>query len=559
MANTMKALQTVTVGAGGASSITFSSIPQTYTDLVVKVSPRNTGSGAGDSSFLIEFNGSSSSYTGKTLYSNGSSVSSFNETTPSIYGNVVSSWTANAFGNNEIYIPNYTSSNYKSFSADGVGENNATRADASLGALLWSNTAAITSITVKSYASFNFAQYTTATLYGVFNQDVVAAPAAPTIGTPAQNAAGSSAAVAFTGVSGAASYTATSTPGSYTGTGSASPVVVSGLTDGTAYTFTVKANNPIGSSGNSSASGSVTSTTFAAYWAGGDTSGKQSAIQQFKFFAETRSNIAASLSSATVMMQGLANSGVNGYFAGGDTASASVATVQKLNFGTLTLSTTTSLPAIRTNSMNGYSNSGTAGYIPSGAVTGGSSTSIAKIAYSNDATSTISATFATTTTRGSGCANSPTAGYTFGGIETSPVSSIKKMTFSGETISTLGATLPVAIYTSVAASNNGTAGYVFGGYNAGTMYTTIKKLTYSGETVSTLSSNMSSQDFGADAQVGSWSGNAGYVGMGYNWVGSSGNQIGKLPYSTETWSVTAATMANTWLLDAGSCSNSGVL
>jgi hypothetical protein len=161
-------IEKITVGSAGASSITFSGIPQTgYTDLVVKASIRNTGSGAGDSSFLVEFNGSSSSYTGKTLYSNGSSVSSFNETTPSIYGNVVSSWTANTFGNNEIYIPNYTSSNYKSFSADGVGENNATRADASLGALLWSNTAAITSITVKSYGSFNFAANSTFYLYGV--------------------------------------------------------------------------------------------------------------------------------------------------------------------------------------------------------------------------------------------------------------------------------------------------------------------------------------------------------------------------------------------------------
>ena len=38
MANTMKALQTVTVGAGGAATVTFSSIPQTYTDLILVVS-----------------------------------------------------------------------------------------------------------------------------------------------------------------------------------------------------------------------------------------------------------------------------------------------------------------------------------------------------------------------------------------------------------------------------------------------------------------------------------------------------------------------------------------
>lgn len=166
MAN-MIPISTVTVGSGGAASINFIGIPQTYTDLLIKISPRNTGSGAGDSSFLVEFNGLSSGYTGKTLYSNGSSLSSFNETTPSLYGNVVSSWTANTFGNNEVYIPNYTSSNNKSFSADGVGENNATRADMFLGALVWSNTSPITSIAIKSYAAFTFAQHSTATLYGI--------------------------------------------------------------------------------------------------------------------------------------------------------------------------------------------------------------------------------------------------------------------------------------------------------------------------------------------------------------------------------------------------------
>jgi len=166
MAN-MIPISTVIVGSGGAASINFTFIPQIYTDLFVKVSPRNTGSGAGDSSFLIEFNGLSSGYTGKTIYSNGSSASGFNETTPSLYGNVVSSWTANTFGNNEIYIPNYTSSNNKSFSADGVGENSATRSDISLSGYLWSNTSPITSIAIKSYASFTFAQYSSATLYGI--------------------------------------------------------------------------------------------------------------------------------------------------------------------------------------------------------------------------------------------------------------------------------------------------------------------------------------------------------------------------------------------------------
>ncbi len=99
-------------------------------------------------------------------------------------------------------------------------------------------------------------EYSTFTLYGIFNQDVSAVPATPTIGTA--TAGNESASITFTGVSGAASYTMTSSPGSITGTGSTSPVTVSGLTAGTAYTFTCKSNNPLGSSATSSASNSVT-------------------------------------------------------------------------------------------------------------------------------------------------------------------------------------------------------------------------------------------------------------------------------------------------------------
>ena len=54
------------------------------------------------------------------------------------------------------------------------------------------------------------------------------------------------------------SYTVTSTPGSLTATGTASPIAISGLTNGTAYTFTVTATNKSGTSVASVASNSVT-------------------------------------------------------------------------------------------------------------------------------------------------------------------------------------------------------------------------------------------------------------------------------------------------------------
>ncbi|MBV9919991.1 MAG: hypothetical protein JOY78_03925, partial [Pseudonocardia sp.] len=94
------------------------------------------------------------------------------------------------------------------------------------------------------------------------------APGTPTIGTATAGFA--SASVTFTAATGpgrAASFTATSSPGSFTGTGSASPVLVPGLTAGTSYTFTVHATNHAGSSSESSSSNSITvptPTTYAA-------------------------------------------------------------------------------------------------------------------------------------------------------------------------------------------------------------------------------------------------------------------------------------------------------
>ena len=152
-----------------ASSITLSNIPQTgYTDLKLVWSGRSTSSNHYDI-FQIKFNGNASGYTMRRVYGTGSGTpTSENNSLGYINGgyNSDAADTASTFGNAEIYIPNYTSSNYKSLSSDFVTENNATFAIAGFNAGLWSNTAAITSITLTSeYGSF--AQYSSLSLYGL--------------------------------------------------------------------------------------------------------------------------------------------------------------------------------------------------------------------------------------------------------------------------------------------------------------------------------------------------------------------------------------------------------
>lgn len=167
MANTYTLIQAQTL-ASSAASVTFSSIPATFTDLLLRISARNTSTG-GDC--VITFNGSASSYTNKILTGNGTAASS---TAGSITGLdselVPSSYTASTFSNSDVYIPNYLStSNSKSVSIDTVSENNAATAYADFIAGLWAATpAAITSITCTPNAN-NFAQYSTFYLYGIKN------------------------------------------------------------------------------------------------------------------------------------------------------------------------------------------------------------------------------------------------------------------------------------------------------------------------------------------------------------------------------------------------------
>jgi hypothetical protein len=163
-------LEKISVGAAGAASVEFSGIPQTgYTDLVVKTSVRDTFN-ANALDHWIRFNGVTTNYTWRKVQGSGSATSSSAGTIDpyTVLGvGPGAASTANTFGNYEVYIPNYTSSNFKSISVDSVGENNATQAFQVLNAGLWSNTAAITSIQFIPQSGGGWAAGSTFYLYGV--------------------------------------------------------------------------------------------------------------------------------------------------------------------------------------------------------------------------------------------------------------------------------------------------------------------------------------------------------------------------------------------------------
>jgi hypothetical protein len=162
---TYKKIASVTVtAAGGSADIDFQNIPADYTDIVFHYSLRavdNIDFGR------IEINGSASNFSSRRLTANGSTPSSSSRTDNYLIGFYnPSGATASTFSNTTFYFPNYTASANKSFSADSVTENNGTTAQQVLFAGLWSNTAAITRIRIVPETG-NFAQYSTATLYGI--------------------------------------------------------------------------------------------------------------------------------------------------------------------------------------------------------------------------------------------------------------------------------------------------------------------------------------------------------------------------------------------------------
>ena len=158
-----------------AASVTFSAIPATYTDLVVRCSTRSDQASVLDLVTLI-FNGSSAgNYSFRSLIGNSSTASSNNGSGQPYMRNGYTSGdsaTASTFGSTEIYIPSYLSSTAKPVGNFSVGENNSAataQAYVTAYASLWNLTNAITSITISPINGPNWVSGSSFYLYGISN------------------------------------------------------------------------------------------------------------------------------------------------------------------------------------------------------------------------------------------------------------------------------------------------------------------------------------------------------------------------------------------------------
>jgi len=152
-----------------AASITFSAIPSTYTDLVVRWTGRGTTSG----NYTITFNGTGgTSYSHIRMTGSGSAAASGQASSTSFIQYVLSledtSYTANTFDSNEIYVPGYATSNDKPTGGTGTQENNAALSYMNVTAGLFRSASAITSLTIGAQSG-NMVADSSFYLYGIKN------------------------------------------------------------------------------------------------------------------------------------------------------------------------------------------------------------------------------------------------------------------------------------------------------------------------------------------------------------------------------------------------------
>ena len=155
--------------SSSASSVTFTAIPSTYTDLVVRFSAKGDTEGVVNGTLKVEFNGDTAiaDYDSVMLIGDGTSATSAINTEKILVQ--MSGQTADGFGSGEIYIPSYLASANKPVSAFAVAESNTANVTMRATAALYVKTTAISSIAIKQNSGTNFVSGSSFYLYGIKN------------------------------------------------------------------------------------------------------------------------------------------------------------------------------------------------------------------------------------------------------------------------------------------------------------------------------------------------------------------------------------------------------
>jgi hypothetical protein len=163
--SSFESIATVTVGAGGASSISFSSIPATYQHLQIRYFGRNTTDN--NAAVYMTTNGDTgSNYSWHQVFGSGSSAGTQAFASQTYMSVGQESSTSNVFDAHIVDLLDYANTNKnKTVRTLGGWEDN-TQGRVFLRSGLWMNTAAISSITLTPSSS-NFAQYSSFALYGI--------------------------------------------------------------------------------------------------------------------------------------------------------------------------------------------------------------------------------------------------------------------------------------------------------------------------------------------------------------------------------------------------------
>lgn len=163
-----ESIATVNVGAGGSSSVSFTSIPSTYTHLQVRILTRSTFSAADWPVWVNPNNDATSSYSYHGMIGDGATLTGFagtNQSLAQIGSAPAGTALANTFGMFVIDILDYTNTNKYKTMKSLYGFNAQTAGILGMRSALWMKTDAITSLYFGTAS--NFAQYSQFALYGI--------------------------------------------------------------------------------------------------------------------------------------------------------------------------------------------------------------------------------------------------------------------------------------------------------------------------------------------------------------------------------------------------------